>query len=98
MSDGVGALSDDRRGGGGAVASAVAHLLEGRQRREGRAASSAGVADGPVLPGLHPVLRVFSRRYGPRRWRIAPVGVDVADRQTAHAARAWLSRPSGRPE
>src|SRR5258708_32553336 len=91
MSDGVGAVSHDRRGGRGAIASTVAHLPEGWQRRKGRAASSAGIADGPVLPGLHPVLRVFSRRYRPRRGGVAPVGVDVADRQTAHATGARLA-------
>src|SRR5260370_15862965 len=91
MSHGVWALSDDRRGGHGAVATPVAPILEGRQGRKGRAASSAGVANGPVLPGLHPFLRVFSWRYRPRRRGVAPVGMDIADRQTAHAAGAWVT-------
>src|SRR6266403_3530205 len=95
MSDGVGAIPHDRRGGGRAVASAVAHLLEGRPRRAGRAPSPAGTADGPVLPGLHSILRVFSRRYRPRRRGVAPVGVDLADRQTAHASGAQLAVSRG---
>src|SRR6202011_4370305 len=97
MPHGVGTLSDDRRRGRGAIEAPVAPLLEGCQGRKGRAASSAGAANGPVLPGLHPLLRIFSRRYRPRRGGVAPVGVDIADRQTAHAAGAWIMNPGSTP-
>src|ERR1700682_5592442 len=95
MPDGIGALSHHRRSGHRVVASPGTHLFEGRQRRAGRAASSAAAADRPELPGLYPVLRVFSRRYRAPRRRIAPVRVDLADRQTAHATGAWLAGQDG---
>jgi hypothetical protein len=47
---------------------------------------------GSELQGLHPVLRVLSRRHRPRRRRIASDGLDGADRQAAHAAGARLVR------
>src|ERR1700730_18966790 len=97
MPDRIGALSDARRGGHGALASPVAPFLEGRERRTPRAAPPAPAAGGPVLPGLHPLLRIFSRRYRPRRGGVAPVGVDIADRQTAHAAGAWIMNPGSTP-
>ncbi len=89
---GSGQLSDHRGSRQRAVASPVAHLLEGRQR-----------ANAPVLrhqPQLQtdphyqdciPFYEYLPRRHRPRRRRLASVGLDLADRETAHASRARIA-------
>jgi len=69
-------------------------FLKDARGDRGRAASSAGVANGPrTNQDCIPLLRVFSRRYRPRASGAShPVGVDIADRQTAHArGAAWIA-------
>ncbi len=69
----------------------VAHFPEGRPGRSTGPAPSAAVAAGPLLPRLHSVLRILSRRQRPRRRRLASIGLDFAHRQAAHAAGARLA-------
>ena len=61
------------------------------------------ISDRPAFPRLHPVPRVFPRRYGARRRRLAPDRLDRADRQVAatqkrsHSQAAtprWLAVPN----